>query len=171
MRGKPPALPLTVSKRQREILEREFRKVKTPEFLKKRVGIIINGLKGVSNSQSAREFRITTATVRTWRNRWQSSYDELCAFEMEQRDRPISDHKLFQKIQEILSDNPRSGAPKRITLAERQQIVALACENPGMHGIPFTNWTHEMLAHVVVAKGIVDKISSSHIGNILKKTN
>ncbi len=51
----------------------------------------------------------------------------------------------------------------------RQQIVALASEKPQDHGIEMTNWTHEMLAKIAIAQGVVRKISSRHVGNILKK--
>jgi hypothetical protein len=49
------------------------------------------------------------------------------------------------------------------------QIIAIACEKPEDHGRPVTHWTHRELAEVVVEKGIVDSISSSHLGTLLKK--
>ena len=78
---------------------------------------------------------------------------------------------LRTKIKEILSDIPRSEAPKRITLAQEQQIVGLACEKPEDHDIQMDNWTREMLAHVSKAIKIVDTISPRYVGTILKKTN
>ncbi|TAG96581.1 MAG: helix-turn-helix domain-containing protein [Sphingobacteriales bacterium] len=68
-----------------------------------------------------------------------------------------------------LDDLPRSGAPKRISLSQEQQIVALACEKPRDHGVEMTNWTHEMLARVAISKGILESISSRYVGEILKK--
>ena len=73
------------------------------------------------------------------------------------------------KILSYLEDAPRSGAPKIFTLAQTQQIVALACQKPTEHGIEMTTWTHEMLAHIAISKGIVDTISSRYVGILLKK--
>ncbi len=70
-----------------------------------------------------------------------------------------------------LKDNARSGTRKQISLQEQQQIVALASEKPADYGVEITCWTHEMLAKVAIGQGIVGKISSRHVGNILKKAN
>ncbi len=70
---------------------------------------------------------------------------------------------------DILRDLPRSGAPERIPLSEKQQLIALACEKPEDYGIPFTQWNREMLAKVAMAEGIVEKISPRYVGKLLKK--
>lgn len=57
---------------------------------------------------------------------------------------------------EVLSDYSRSGAPIRISLEEKQQLVALACKKPQDFGIPITPWNREMLAKVAMAEGIVE---------------
>lgn len=81
----------------------------------------------------------------------------------------VSDKQLLDKMLEILSDIPRSGKPKQITLAQEQQIVALAREKPEDYGIPMTQWNREMLAHVAKTEGIVKTISPRYISDILKK--
>lgn len=81
----------------------------------------------------------------------------------------VSDGELLAKILDILTDVPRSGAPKRITLSEEQQLIALACEKPEDHGIPMTQWNREMLAKVAMAEGIVEKISPRYVSELLKK--
>lgn len=70
---------------------------------------------------------------------------------------------------EVLKDTPRSGAPKRITLTQEQQIIALACKKPQAYGIPLTQWNREMLAHASRAKGIVETISPRTVSKLLKK--
>jgi transposase len=165
------AIPLTVNGHLQAILKKEFRKVKTAEFFKKRLGIIILGIEGWSNSHISKELGISRPTVIKWRSRWEESYAELCAYASQVSDKNLGNFKLRVKIKDILSDEPRSGAPKRISLAEEQQISALATQKPEDHGIPMTQWTHQMLAHVAMAKGLVNTISSRHVGNILKKTN
>ena len=168
MRGKPPALPLTVNKRQLIILKKQFCKVNILESFKQRVGIILSGSEGKSISQTSKDIGVSRNKVSHWRDRWKFSYQELLFLES---DESIKDHEILKKIKEILTDKPRSGAPPRITLYQKELITALACKSPKDYGIPMTNWTHQMLAHVAMADNIVDKISKSHIGNILKKTN
>jgi transposase len=73
----------------------------------------------------------------------------------------------MNKIKEILSDSFRAGRPSRISQAERDRIVALACEAPESMGLAFSNWTHEELAKQARKKGI--QISTSQTWRILKK--
>jgi len=54
-------------------------------------------------------------------------------------------------------------------LEQKQQLIALACENPQDYGLEITDWTYEMLAKTAIAKMIVETISPSHLGKILKK--
>lgn len=169
MRGKPPALPLTVSKRQGDILKKEYHKVSISFSYKKRVSIVVKGIHGMSISETARNLGIALNTVRKWRRRWKSAQEELCAYEYDESGKRVKDHVLRQRIKEILSDNPRSGTPKRITLSQEQQIVSLACEEPQKHDIEMDYWTNKMLAHVVKARKIVDSISPQYVGRILKK--
>ena len=81
----------------------------------------------------------------------------------------MSDYELLQEMLKSLNDLPRSGAPKRITLAQEQQIVALACEKPTDYGVEMTNWTLEMLAKEAIARCIIESISPRYVGEILKK--
>jgi putative transposase len=72
-------------------------------------------------------------------------------------------------VERRLIDAPRAGAPDRITAEQWCQILAVACEPPEDHGVPITHWSHKELAQEVVKQDIVDRISSSHLGTILKK--
>jgi putative transposase len=56
----------------------------------------------------------------------------------------------------------------RISLAEKQRLMALACQKPEDFGIPVTQWNREMLAQVAQAQGIVKKISPRYVGKLLK---
>lgn len=139
---------------------------------KLRLSIIINGIKGLSNYRSYHELGTTKKTVEKWRSRWEASYEILRKVEVEGpngQDRPGKAYEIIKQIQAILADRPRSGTPARITLAQKEQIVALATQKPEDHAIPMTVWTHEMLAHVAMARGIVDHISKRYVGTLLKK--
>ena len=67
------------------------------------------------------------------------------------------------------SDRPRSGSPGRISIDQKNQIAALACEDPKEYGIPFSRWTLGMLARVAIQTSIVDSISAAYVGEILRK--
>ena len=168
MRGRPSTLPITVNERVLQLLRKQYKKGKIRASFKARVGIILHCEKEESIAQCSRVLGISRKAVNHWRIRWLEEYKNLTLM-AEQAS--VSDQELLDKISQILSDKPRSGKPKRISLSEEQQIVALACTKPSEYGIPLTNWTHKMLAKVVVAENIVSQISSSHIGNILKKRN
>lgn len=168
-RGKPPAPALPMTDRQYRLLEQEAGKRTTLRQYYERIPILLQGSKGQNNSQIARDLGISLNTVKSWRRRWQSSYKSLVGFEEGANGKGVSDYELLQEMLKRLDDLPRSGAPKRITLAQEQQIVALACEKPADYGVEMTDWTLEMLAKVAIAQGIVESISPQYVGGILKK--
>lgn len=170
MSRKVSSLPSTP--RILQLLEKEYAKSTIYITFKMRLGIIINGIKGVGNSESERELNVSSNTVRKWRSRWEESYEELIAkvTKGENGDgQGMKNYEIIKLVKTILSDNPRSGSPKRITLSQQEQIVTMATKKPEEYNIPMTSWTWEMLAFVAVSQGIVDTISRTHVGNILKK--
>jgi transposase-like protein len=98
---------------------------------------------GKSNAEIARDLHTCDDTVRLWRRRWISSqatsFDDL-------------------SVKERLEENPRSGRPPRITAEQTCQLVAIACTPPSDH--PTSHWTPRELAEEVMARGIIDQISS-----------
>ena len=170
MRGISPALPLTVNTRIRSIVEKECKKGKNSVTFKKRLSVIRDGIQGKSKYSTSKELGVSDHMINLWRTRWSESILKIeRALEEGYSSRPIKDHEILDMIKEILSDRPRSGTPKRITMAMEELIVALACDKPENHGIKMTRWTYEMLAHVAIAEGIVHEISSRHVNNIIKK--
>lgn len=170
MRGTHPPLPLAVNARLAQIVRDQSRRGKIPSSFKQRLLIIKDGIEGKSKYSTRKKLGISKTKINLWRVRWEENISILMrASEQGFRAEPLKDYELLEMIKDILSDRPRMGAPKRFTLTEEEQIVALACEKPQDHGIEMTNWTHEMLAHVSMAEKIVTSISKRHIGNILKK--
>ena len=112
----------------------------------------------------ARLLEVTSNTVKKWRNRWIASYEQLCV-DQQQAERE-SEH--LKQMLAVLEDAPRSGAPIRISLAEKQRLMALACQKPEVFGIPLTQWNREMLAQVAVAEGIIESISPRYVSELLK---
>jgi transposase len=71
-------------------------------------------------------------------------------------------------IEGALAEKPRSGRPPTIGGKERAKITALACSTPP-NG--YARWTLRLLAEKVVELEILEEISYTTVGDILKKTN
>lgn len=169
-RGKPPAAAIAMSERQYRLLEKESRKRTVPIQYRERIEILLRASKGESNGQIKRELGLALNTVKCWRKRWSESYAALSTFEQGPQGQGVSDGELLKQMLCVLKDAPRSGAPQTISLAQKRQIVALACQKPEQFGIPITSWTHQLLAQVAVQEGILAKVSPRHVGTILKNT-
>ena len=145
-----PALPaLVVSASERRELEQLVKRPSTPQQLALRAQIILRASAGESQGQIARELGIGEAMSRCWRRRWQG----LQASEL-----PVA---------ERLADAPRRGAPATFTLEQITQLYALACAPPEQYGRPLSHWTPRELADELVKQGIVERISSRHVGRLL----
>lgn len=167
-RGKPaPAIPMT--ERQYRLLNRHWAKHSLAHHIKTRISILLMASEGLTHASIKRELGIDVNTVKRWRRRWEAEFNSIKAFELDESVQGVSDKELLKRMLLVVKDYSRSGAPKRITLAQEKQIIALACEKPEDHGIPITQWNREMLAHVAKAKGIVKTISPRYVGEILKK--
>jgi transposase len=170
-RGKPPAKAISMTALQKTLLGQEFRKRSTQKQFITRIELLLRAHEGQSNAQIARDLALTLPTVRTWRRRWENNYEQLCEYEEEMKEQGFREHNYLQVLLNLLRDLPRSGTRKQISLEQEQQIVALASEKPEDYGVEMTSWTHEILAKVAIARGIVEKVSSRHVGNILKKAS
>ncbi len=172
MRVHPKVLPLTVTPRIKIILEKQLNRKSISWAIKERIRIILLGISGESIYYCSKHLKISKDKVSRWRKRWTEGIVQLQSMELENYSgQPATTSELVRQIEQILSDKARSGTPKRITLAQEQAIIALACDTPENHNMPVTNWTHEMLASVAIRKGLIDTISPRKVGYILKKTN
>lgn len=168
-RGRPSASAIPMTSRQKAIFLKYWNKDSIATNLKKRIGILLLASEGQSNASVGREVGADVNTVKKWRRRWSAVYEELREFEGGESREISSDKALVDRMLSVLKDIQRSGTPKRITMAQEAQIVALACEKPEDYGIEMTQWNREMLAHVAMNTGIVDKISPRYVSEILKK--
>ena len=171
-RGKPRAAAIPMSERHYRLLLSERAKRTALRQYSDRIDILLRCTVfegNQSNGQIHRELGISYNTVKTWRERWRLSYPTLVSYELSKDGNGVSDNALVAKMLSFLDDLPRMGAPKRITLEQEQQLVALACQKPEDFDIPITTWTHKMLAQVAVSQGIMPSISSRYVGAILKK--
>lgn len=145
-----PALPaLIVSESERRELEQLVKRPSTPQQLALRGQIILRASQGDSQGQIARELGIGEQMSRCWRRRWQA---------LQTSELPVS---------ERLADAPRPGAPATFTLEQITHLYALACAPPEHSGRPISHWTPRELADELVKQGVVERISSRHVGRLL----
>jgi putative transposase len=69
---------------------------------------------------------------------------------------------------EMLYDKPRSGRPIGLSGEERAKVTALACTVPPEG---YARWSLRLLSDRLVELDIVDSISHTEVGRILKKMN
>ncbi|WP_044211804.1 helix-turn-helix domain-containing protein [Flammeovirga sp. OC4] len=100
----------------------------------------------------------------------QKTYKEVAAT-LQVRIATISDWKKKYKtegLNSLLEEKPRSGRPASLTDENKAKIIALACSTPPEG---YSKWTLRMLAGKVVELGYTDKISHTHVQEILTKAN
>ena len=161
---------IRITSKQELVLYQLTKEHKREQQLVKRANILLLASKGISNAEVKRRLGSSINTIKSWRNRWESNYETLLEIELELNPVPKASKTLRESIIGVLSDKPRSGKPKKFTLAEEQQIVSLACDKPENHNIEVTTWSQEMLAQVAKAEGLVESISRAQVGRILKKS-
>src|SRR5258708_13184377 len=150
----PQAKPLHASSLQQELLQRMVQRTTSAQRLVKRAHIILDGLKGTSNSSIARHLQIDYETVRRWRDRWHAAESRLQAIEETGKRKLLS-----QAIEVLLTDEQRPGAPATFTCEQFMQIMALACETPTSADRPVSTWTPPELADKPVKRGILASFS------------
>lgn len=164
-----PAIMMT--ERQHRLLKEEAQRRTTLRQFCERIRVLLGCHSGIALKVLNKQLEVDLSFIKRWRSRWLSNYDALVKFEQGIDGKGVSDHDILAKMLEIISDHPRPGKPPSITLAQKQQLMALACEKPENYGLARTNWTHKTLAETAVEKGIFDRISPRYVGTILKKTN
>lgn len=160
----PRPEPIDLTPRQRKLLEAIVRKAKSQQRTARRALIILGCAQGLNNHQIATKMGITRDIVRTWRGRWLSETERLCATEAEG-----DDQSLARLVELVLDDAPRLGRPPTFSEKQIVDIVALACEDPKDSGRPISFWTPRELAEEAQKRKIVKSISTRSAGRFLKR--
>jgi putative transposase len=106
---------------------------------------------------------LESKVVKRWRDRYSARHEELKRTEVE------TPRKMRSVIEKTLSDEQRPGGPPKFTDTQVAAIIALACEDPAKHGLPFSHWTPGLLQIEAVKLGIIDSISVRQTGRFLKR--
>lgn len=147
MRG--PKYPIKLSEEERIALERLAKNPTTAQQIALRARIILLADTGMKHQEIAEQLSIGMPVITRWTQRWRD--------------------KLNDPIAARLQDSQRSGRAPTITPPQVCKLIALACESPQAHGVPITQWTHRELAKEALSQGIVERISASQVGRILRK--
>ena len=144
-----PKYRIALTEEERSLLRKISRKQTEKNSIVRRAIIILRADEGARYQDIAKELGINEQSVTIWIKRW-----------LERKTDPA---------EERLNDLPRPGTPDTFTPEQWCRIVALACESPSQYGLPITDWTNRELAKEVMKQGIVESISPSHLGRVLKK--
>jgi putative transposase len=147
----PKAQGVRLSEVERQGLEKLVKRHQGGQQIALRGRIVLAAARGETNEEIAQVNKVTSETVRLWRNRW-----------VKVQDLSLEDLSL--------ADAPRPGAPARITADQRCRIEALACEKPEGSDRPITQWTAREIADELVKRKIVENISPRHAARLLKRS-
>ena len=161
----PTARPITVSTRQRQVLDHLARAASTPQAVALRARIVLATADGASNRGLAQRLGLVRHTVQAWRDRWAAAGEALLAAELEGGEG--DDRALETVIRGVLADDPRPGAPPTFTPEQLCQLMAIACEPPGDSDRPLSQWTPRELAEEASKRGIVARNSARTVGRFL----
>ncbi|MBI3077436.1 MAG: IS630 family transposase [Deltaproteobacteria bacterium] len=130
-RGRPTP-PVVLTGEERETLEQWSRRPKTAQALAQRARLILACAAGKPNTAVAREVRLTKQTVGKWRQRF-----------------------LGQRLEGLL-DEPRPGAPRRITDAAVERVLTRTLESQPPDA---THWSTRAMAKACgVSRSTVHRI-------------
>src|SRR5215472_2124732 len=127
-----PIPVLTLTDEERDALERWARRPTTAQALAQRARLVLACACGRTNTQVARELRLTKQTVGKWRSRF-----------------------VAARVDGLL-DEPRPGAPRRITDAAVEHVVTLTLEAKPRDA---THWsTRAMAARCGLSQSSISRI-------------
>lgn len=159
------AAKVTLTWRQRAVLEPLARARTAPQRLVERCRVVLMSAEGRDNEDQAAELGIDRQRVRRWRGRWARASATLAVAEGD----GATEKDLEKLILAVLADDERSGAPARFTAEQVAAIIALACEPPAESGLPVSHWTPAELAREAIKRKVVESISPRHIDRFLAR--
>jgi putative transposase len=142
---------IALEEKEKEKLEALLNRHKTAQQIVIRGKIILMANEGQNNREISRKLGVSRKMVRHWRERW-----------LETEEKAMS-------VEERLEDGERSGAPAKFSLEQITDLFVMACQEPGNYGRPISQWTARELAEEMEKQGIVDSISTRHVGRLLSE--
>lgn len=128
--------------------------------------VYLLAVRGLRRCDLMRDYGYTGPFIDRWVERW-TNQKELRA-EWSKQSQQIGTRKYRKLIAGIFGDRSRSGAPRYFDEKIREKVLALAASDPQSLGLPYSKWSHELLAQQVVERKIADRMSSTRVGDFLK---
>ena len=150
----PKAKPINLEPPAKQELETLVRRHNTPQQIAARARIILLANEGHTNLSIVQQLGMSRDMVGLWRDRW-ITLQHVCLSE--------------RSVESRLKDDPRPGAPAKISAEAYCQIMAIACKPPETVGRPITHWTNRELADEAIKQDIVATISPRQVGRFLKR--
>ena len=147
-------IKIQLSEHEKEQLVTLSNKLNAPYRLVIRAKLVLMSASGIAHNKIAEKFDIEPRIVTKWVKRW---IDTGTAEEID--------------VETRLADLERTGKPFKFTPEQKCKIIAIACEKPEVYKRPITHWSNKELVDEVIKQGIVDTISVTHIGYILRKND
>jgi len=144
-----PKYPVNLAEEEQIVLEQIVKNPTTAQQVVRRARIILLAGAGIKHQEIAKQLATRPNVITHWTKHWSD--------------------RVNDPIEIRLQDSQRSGRRTTIKPSQVCELVALACETPYAHGRPTTHWTHRELADEAISQGIVETISASQVGRILKK--
>jgi len=159
----PSSVSITLTTRQREILESLSRTKTAAQQVVERCRVVLLSAAGRRNEAQAETLGVDRQRVWRWRHRWARGMEALNTAEAA----GATKRDLEILIMGLLTDAARSGAPTKFSAEQIAGLIAIACEPPTDSGLPVTHWTPSELAREAVRRGLVESISPRQVDRFL----
>src|SRR5258708_26807458 len=120
---------LTLTPTQSKLVSRLVHASTSAQSVVLRGGLILDYAVSGNKTGVASKHGIGRDTVRRWCQRWQSYQDELEQMESEYQAGRLSESKYRRRIEKMLEDYDRPGAPATLTESQKQQRVGKECRS------------------------------------------
>lgn len=157
------AATVNLTDRQRNGLQQLVKSRTARSDHRQRAQLILGFNEGLSNNQAGQQVGLKGRQAGLWRKRWLAQQEKLTALEHKAKPR-----EWLKGIQQVLSDQPRSGRFPKFRAEQIARIITVACEDPQAGGVPRSHWSLSALRDEVIRRGIVEAISTSRLQVFLK---
>jgi len=144
-------VPLRLSEEEREELRALARGRSTEARLVERAKVVLRVAEGATDSQIAKELRLTAATVRKWRRRYRERRQQ----------------KPDYSVEQWIADEQRVGRPDIFDAKFWIDVLALATTDPKECGRPITHWTARELTDEILERKLTNSIHFTTVARFL----
>ncbi len=157
-----------ITAQTKERLEKLTRRQSAPQRLVQQARIILELANGSGIRGTARKLCVDRKAVRKWGRRWIEAMPALQAVEAKG---DVSEREMVERLEHILDDAPRPGAPPSFSAEQITQIIAIACEPPSESDRPISHWTARELADEAIKRAVVQSISIRTVKRFLDEVD